>query len=472
MRTPKNINKNINILRWTLPALFTIVSVLYQLVIAKYIHDNYGHELHWIIEIAFYGTVGPLFTFWIITRIGHWLGEKEMLEQQARTSEVRLASVIAASADAIISLDAKGSIESWNHGAELIFGYRALEMQGRPLAYLFGGSEASNLEISWLTQVVRELGFVRGHETTCRDAEGRRVAVDLTATSLAGVANQPDGMSIILRDITERQHREAEIVRLNATLSEQVAERTRELVEKVDQLASANTELQKLDQMRTEFVSLVSHQIRAPLTNMRGAVERMGMDCGAVNLTCTRMFAILEQQAERLDHLVRDLLNAARLEAGELVLQPEPISVMPVMQQVAEQMRARVSQRTILIPAKPGLPLVFADRERVAEVLTNLLDNADKYSPPGTDVSLDVHADQTEVMISVRDAGRGIPHADLEHVFDKFYRADNSDAQSVYGYGLGLYVCRRLIEAQGGRIWAENIPGGGAIFSFTLPVAR
>jgi PAS domain S-box-containing protein len=472
MRTAKNINKNINNLRWTIPALFAMVSVLYQFVIVKYIYDNYGQELHWIIEIAFYGTVGPLFTFWIITRIGHWLGEKDTLELLARASEVRLASVIAASADAIISLDAQGSIESWNHGAELIFGYRAQEMQGRPLAYLFGGSEASNLEISWLTQVVRELGFVRGHETTCHDAEGRRVAVDLTATSLAGVASQPDGMSIILRDITERQHREAEIIRLNTTLSEQVAERTRELVEKVEQLASANAELQKLDQMRTEFVSLVSHQIRAPLTNMRGAVERMGMDCGAVNLTCSRMFGILEQQAERLDHLVRDLLNAARLEAGELVLQPEPISVMPVMQQVAEQMRARVSQRTILVPAKSGLPLVFADRERVAEVLTNLLDNADKYSPPGMDVSLDVYADQTEVMISVRDAGRGIPQADLEHVFDKFYRADNSDAQSVYGYGLGLYVCRRLIEAQGGRIWVENVPGGGAIFSFTLLVAR
>ena len=75
MRTAKNINKNINILRWTIPALFAIISVFYQLVIAKYVYDNYGHDLHWIIEIAFYGTVGPLFTFWIITRIGRWLGE-------------------------------------------------------------------------------------------------------------------------------------------------------------------------------------------------------------------------------------------------------------------------------------------------------------------------------------------------------------------------------------------------------------
>jgi signal transduction histidine kinase len=87
----------------------------------------------------------------------------------------------------------------------------------------------------------------------------------------------------------------------------------------------------------------------------------------------------------------------------------------------------------------------------------------------GTEVTIDVRADQTEVVLSVRDRGRGIPPTDLERVFDKFYRADNSDSQSAYGYGLGLYVCRQLVNGQGGRIWAENALDGGAVFSFTLP---
>ena len=183
------------------------------------------------------------------------------------------------------------------------------------------------------------------------------------------------------------------------------------------------------------------------------------------------MFIILQQQAERLDTLVRDVLSAARLEAGELVLHSEPMSILPVVQQVVEQMRARQNDRSFRLPTRPGLPLVLADRDRVAEVLSNLIDNADKYSPHEQAIELDVQADQTEVTVAVRDHGRGLPHADLDRVFDKFYRSDGSDAQTAYGYGLGLYVCRRLIETHGGRIWAENAADGGAIFSFTLPVA-
>jgi signal transduction histidine kinase len=223
--------------------------------------------------------------------------------------------------------------------------------------------------------------------------------------------------------------------------------------------------------MRAEFVSVVSHQIRAPLTNMRGAVERMGNDCHVINATCSRMFVILEQQARRLDRLVQDVLNAARIESGQLALEPEPMSVLPVIQQIVDQVRARATGRSYQVSNKPGLPLVFADRDRVAEVLANLLDNADKYSPPGCEAIIDVRADQDQVTISVRDFGVGVPEQDLDRVFDKFYRADSSDSQPAYGYGLGLYVCRRLIEAQGGHIWAENAAGGGAVFSFTLPVA-
>jgi signal transduction histidine kinase len=174
----------------------------------------------------------------------------------------------------------------------------------------------------------------------------------------------------------------------------------------------------------------------------------------------------------RLDQLVQDVLNTARIEAGDLALDLEPISILPVVQQVVDQIRMRASDRSFHLPTKTSLPLVFGDRHRVAEVLANLLDNADKYSPPGKDVIIDVRADQTEATLSVRDHGPGLAPGDLDRVFDKFYRADSSDSQATYGYGLGLYVCRQLVEAQSGRIWAENAPGGGAVFSFTLPMAR
>jgi PAS domain S-box-containing protein len=449
-----------------------MMAVFYQLGPARIVQDTYGHEIHYIVEILFYASAGPLLTFFTMRRLVRWLDEKEHAEHQARASDQRLASITSASADAILSLDGMGQIESWNDGAELIFGYPAHEIIGRPFSDLFGGGEAAEVEFRWLVENVRQGGFVRQHETTCLDAAGRRVAVELTVTHLTDGTGQFPGMSIILRDITERKRREEEIRRLNANLMEQVDERTHELAEKVDQLASANAELQQLDRMRSEFVSLVSHQLRAPLTNMRGAVEHIGAHCDFMNVTCVRMLAILNQQFERLDGLVRDVLNAARIESGDLRLHPEPISALPVVRQVVEQMRARTEGRVIKIPEIPGLPLVYADRDRIAEVLVNLLDNADKYSPPGEDITIEVRADEVELVVSVRDHGNGLPQNDLERVFEKFYRTDSSDSQVAYGYGLGLYVCRLLVEAQGGRIWAENNPQGGTTFSFAMPVVE
>ncbi|MBI5290655.1 MAG: PAS domain S-box protein [Chloroflexi bacterium] len=466
------LQQRISTLRWALPLALGVLSTLYQLGPARWVHDAFSHSLHYGVEILLYGFIGPLAVYGTVGQVGRWVAEKEQAEHRARTHEQRLASITGASADAILGLDAAGRIDSWNHGAELIFGYQAGEIQNQPLTLLFGDGEAAEVEYHWLVERVQREGFVRGHETTGRDADGRQVAVELTATQLAGELGQWLGMSVILRDVTERQRREQEIRRLNAGLNEQVAERTGELAEKVEQLARANAGLQKLDRMRSEFVSLVSHQLRAPLTNMHGAVEHIEANCGAMNATCIRMLSILNQQTDRLDRLVRDVLNAARIEAGELVLQPEPISVTPIVQQALEHVRARAGKRRFHLPPKPGLPFAFADRDRTAEVLANLLDNADKYSPRDKEITVEMRADETEVTLSVRDGGPGIPPAELERIFDKFHRADGSDSQAAYGYGLGLYVCRRIVEAQGGRIWAENAPGGGAVFSFTLPVAQ
>lgn len=464
------IRQRIAILRWTLPSSMILVVVVYQLVFARWFSEAFGHDIHYGVEILFYATVGPLLTYWTLKLIDRWLVEKELAERKARISEYRLASITSASADAIISVGDHGKIESWNRGAESLFGYSFDEARDQPFSALLNGGEAAKVEFRWLDEVVQTKGLLRGHETVCLDADGRTINVEMTATRLPPSDGEPPTMSIILRDITTRKRREQEIQRLNANLNEQVAARTHELAEKVGELAQANMDLQRLDQMRSEFVSLVSHQIRAPLTNMSGSVQRMQSSCGSINQTCTRMFAILEQQTARLNRLVQDVLNASRLESGDLSLQPEPISILPVVGQVIEQVRARNNERVIQEPIKPGLPMVFADRDRVSEVLANLLDNADKYSPPDSKIEVGVSANQVGVTVSVRDSGTGLPPGDLDRLFDKFYRTDGSDSQAAYGYGLGLYVCRRLVEAQGGHIWAENHPDGGAVFSFTLPV--
>lgn len=466
-----NLKRRVVVFRWFIPLSFFLLVIIYQLGLARWVHDKYSDPLHFGVEIIFFGTAGPAMAFWVLTLVNQWLDEKTQAEQQAHASERWLASVTDASADAILSLDPEGRIESWNRGAEFLLGYTASQAADQPLANYLGGREAV-IELDWLMQTVRQAGFVRGHETTVHSADGRSLIVDLTATFITDDKGAPLGYSFILRDITQRKLREEEIRRWNASLNQQVAARTQELAEKVAELGQANAELQKIDQKRAEFVSLVSHQIRAPLTNMRGAVERMQMSCGVSNQSCSRMFTIMDQQVTRLDRLVQDVLDANRLEAGELALNLEPVSVLPAVRRVVEQNRVRHSDRLIQLLESPGLPLVYADRDRLIEVMTNLLDNADKYAPPDTAVTLDTRANELEVIISVRDEGPGLPPDALERVFNKFYRVDGSDSQTAYGYGLGLYVCQQLVAAQNGRIWAENHPDGGAVFSVALPVWR
>jgi PAS domain S-box-containing protein len=468
--TSLNFRQRIALLRWAFPLFLVFSVVVYQLVVASWVHDRFGENTHYMAEILFYATLGPLLTYWIMTNITQWMDQKEQAEMMAHASEERLATITNASADVILSLDQGGKIESWNRGAVLVLGYEPEEIIGQEFPILMEGQQNAEVELRWLEKKVQQDGYVRGHETICRDIEQRSVNVELTATRLSDEHGDSAGMSVILRDITNRKQREQEINRLNENLNLQVADRTRELNEKVNELAVANRELQKLDQLRSEFVSLVSHQLRAPLTNMSGAVQRIRDGCDVIKPRCIQLLDIIDQQNAHLNRMVQDILDTARIEAGELTIQTEPVSIYPLIQQVVDQVRARSARRTIHLHDKPGLPLVYADRDRITEVITNLLDNADKYSPPKGDIYVEVRANQTEVISSIRDDGPGVSDAELERIFEKFYRTDSSDSQTAYGYGLGLYVCRQLVEAQGGRIWAENYPGGGLMFSFSLPV--
>lgn len=372
--------------------------------------------------------------------------------------------------EAIVLLDFSGNIQFWNDGAEILFQLDSDYVIGENFGKLISETKAGKVEFEWILKEVEEHGFLRGHETTCTGFNGDPLLIELTANELVDQNGDLVGIALILRDITLGKQRESRMNRRFELLNRQVAERTGELTDKLEELHQVNDELQKLDQTRSEFVSVVSHQIRAPLTNMGGAVQRMQAGCTTKNATCIRMMTIIEEQVSRLDRLVQDVLTATTLEIEGLSFQLEPIGVMSVIQQAADQFRAGNNSRQIQVLDKPGLPTVFADRDRTIEILVNLIDNAHKYSHKRQPLEIDTRADQNEVTLSVKDSGPGFPSEDIDHVFDKFYRSDSSDAQPAYGYGLGLYVCKKLVEAQGGRIWAENTSKGGAVVSFTIPV--
>jgi signal transduction histidine kinase len=270
--------------------------------------------------------------------------------------------------------------------------------------------------------------------------------------------------------VEQKEQAEGEVYRLNTELQQRVDDRTRELREKNDALAAANAQLQELDRLKSEFVSLVSHELRAPLTNMRGAIELMEGGCPALNPTCTRMFTIVSTQIGRLGRLVDDVLNVSHIEAGGLTLTRTAVDVTWVADQVVEEFATRNARRQFRLQGAKH-PRLWADADRLHEVIANLVDNAVKYSPEDGDVAVTVEAGEGEGIVSVSDRGPGIPLEEQGRVFDKFHRLDSGDAKETYGYGLGLYLCRRLVEAMGGRIWVESEPGHGATFRFALPLA-
>lgn len=281
-------------------------------------------------------------------------------------------------------------------------------------------------------------------------------------------------------DMTERERAEQEIRELNRHLESQVAQRTQalsqaneELRRRQHELERANTELQQLDELKSEFVSLVSHELRAPLANISGSLQLLLADDEIATLSRNQreMLTLANEQAERLARLVKGILNVSRIEAGQMELQLEAFDIFPLVDRALEQWESCVPEFDWRGPERQNLPSVWADRDRVEEVLTNLLDNAYKYTSPGSTVSIDALVTDDQMVIRVTDQGQGIAPEELEKIFDKFHRVERDDARQTYGYGLGLYISRKLIESMGGKLWAESEIGQGSVFSFSLPLA-
>lgn len=271
--------------------------------------------------------------------------------------------------------------------------------------------------------------------------------------------------------VVQKEEAEGEVYRLNNELQARVEARTRELESKADALAKANSQLQALDQIKSEFVSLVSHEFRAPLTNMRGALELMGDNSALMGPPSNRMLGIVNAEVSRLTRLVEDVLNVSRVEAGELKLNCEAVDVAGLADQVLDEFTARNVRRKLRLALGSGHPILWADPDRLHQIITNLVDNAIRYSPGDSEVILAIETGEDEGVLSISDHGPGIRVEDQSRLFQKFSRLEAGDDKETYGYGLGLYLCRRLIEGMHGRIWVESRPGHGATFHFALPLA-
>lgn len=228
---------------------------------------------------------------------------------------------------------------------------------------------------------------------------------------------------------------------------------------------------EELSKLKTNLLSTVSHELRTSLATIKG-YSTMLLDYGR-KLRCDEKreyLGAIDRATDRLTELVDHLLDMSRLDAGLLKLETEPTNISRLIMETVAEAELRAPKHKMVLNVRKRLPRVNIDAKRVRQVLDNLIDNAIKYSENGTKVVVQAETEALELVIRVIDQGRGIPAADIDRVFNRMYRIERRLAQDPGGMGLGLSLCKGLVEAHDGRIWAESEEGKGSTFSFTLPL--
>ena len=278
------------------------------------------------------------------------------------------------------------------------------------------------------------------------------IAVTLRAEEL--LLSVPDGRSIsVLVNVTPMRTEAGEVESVVVTLQDMAP-------------------LQEIERMRAEFLAMVSHELRTPLTSVKGSVTSLLDPASGLNPSeMTQFLRIIDEQTDRMRRLISDLLDVARIETGELAVSPEPAELGVLVAEASNAFRAGGGRHAIQADLGPELPWVMADRLRLVQVLGNLIANAARNSPGESPIRVGAVAEGVHVAVSVSDEGRGIPAERLPHLFRKFSRVGGEEHGG--DTGLGLAICQGIVEAHGGRIWAESGgPGLGATFTFTLPVVE
>ncbi len=264
-----------------------------------------------------------------------------------------------------------------------------------------------------------------------------------------------------------------EIETLNISLEDKIAQRTRELAEINRALEESHRRLQELDRVKSDFLLSVSHELRTPLTAIKGSVDNM-LDgiAGDLSEVQQRYLARIQTNADRLVRLINDLLDLARIEEGRVRVTPTLFSLGGLASEVLDSLRPVATRKGVDLGliGREDQSLLDADRDKVGQVLLNLVGNAIKFTAPGGSVEVELTGDDDEqARVRVTDTGEGIPPEELPRIFDKFYQVQLGIQAKAKGTGLGLSIAKSLVELHGGRIWAESQVGRGSTFFFTLP---
>ena len=368
--------------------------------------------------------------------------ENAQLYDEVNKEKAYIENLVDNAGDAIISTDVEDRILTWNHGAEVIFGYSKEETVGQSLTILLPSHRAGELEE--IRDKVRLTGVIRNLEVRRIRKDGIIIEASLAVSPIRDKDDNVIGFLHLARDVTEKKRYEER--------------------------------LKELDKMKSAFVSNVSHELRTPLTAIKASADNM-LDrlIGDLNGKQVGYLTRIKSNSDRLARLINDLLDLSTIEAGKIDLRPTNLPLVTLVKEAAESLRPVAAEKLInltVMSAEPGV-IAWADRDKVIQVLMNLIGNALKFTPAGGKVAITVAKNSAAWMqISVIDTGPGIPAEEVNKVFGRFYQIGQASTQKTQGTGLGLAISKALVEMHGGKIWAESEPGKGSTFSFTLPAEQ
>jgi PAS domain S-box-containing protein len=275
--------------------------------------------------------------------------------------------------------------------------------------------------------------------------------LQLSATSIPDASGRPEHVLVMVEDVTL------------------VRDSQDRLGEALESQRNANATLEKLDRTKTEFLSIVSHEFRTALTGIQGFSELIrdgGLEPDEVRAYGGYIF----NDADRVNRLIGDMLDLDRMESGRMSIRTADVDINEVLSDAIARAGSSPSV-DFKSDLDPRLPIVVGDRDRLVQVVSNLVNNAVKYSPDGGTVTLSTRSEGDFALVSVTDTGVGIPPDEIGHVFERFRRVRSGAAQSIPGTGLGLTIVKQIVEMHGGKIWVESAVGHGSAFHFTLPLA-
>jgi len=354
--------------------------------------------------------------------------------KQAELAALRLGAIVESAPDAIVGKDLNGIITSWNAGAERIFGYTADEAIGRSIRMIIPPDR--HHEEDEVLNRVRKGEYVEHFQTVRRRKDGAHVDISLSVSPIRSRTGEIIGASKIARDISEQKAAEEALLKSMA--------------------------------VKDEFLGLVSHELRTPITTILGNTLLLLRRSGKLpEETKTQALRDVAGEAERLQRVIENLLLLTRVDVAEHV-EVEPLRLQPLITQAIEVFHRRNPRRSVSVTSEGDIPIVLGQPAFITLVLDNLISNADKYSPPDNPIEINVHLNgRRTVEVCVRDYGIGLDEEEAEQVFTAFYRSPRAEAQAK-GIGLGLAVCKRVMEAQGGTIRAVARPQGGCDFIFSV----